>query len=179
MENNYKHNHFRIYKDVYVYIQKAVLFNDTMLRLCKREGSQPWATPATGIFLQSTRWIYPSRTGKPLSGFRLHFKSPESPDQIHRHFQGMNQVLPGPWMKPEAWLGDGRGCGQTGRARGYSALHQVGWYHRWTAKGSRPWARERFFWSVLSSGRYGNSRLKPCFLGHYEDTGVKGGGITF
>ena len=36
MENNYKHNHFRIYKDVYVYIQKAVLFYDTMLRLCKR-----------------------------------------------------------------------------------------------------------------------------------------------
>ena len=45
-------------------------------------------TPATPIFLQSqsrvpqTNWTYESRTGALLSGFRLHTRSPEFPDQI-------------------------------------------------------------------------------------------------
>ena len=175
MENNYKHNHFRIYKDIYVYIQKAVLFNDTMLRLCKRgHGPGP-------LLPQSFSCRVPGGLTHP-GPVSLHLvlgytSSPQHPlikyTDTSKAWTSSFQVWL-PWLEPEAWLGGGGGCGQIGRASGHNALHQVGWYHRWTAKGSRPWARERFFWSVLSSGRSGNSWFKPPFLGHYEDNSCQG-----
>lgn len=120
MENNYKHNHFRIYKDIYFYIQKAMLFNDTMLRLCKRGHSPGPLLPRAFSCRVPGRLPHPG----PVS---LHLvlgytSSPQHPlikyADTSKAWTSSSQVWP-PWLEPEAWLGGGGGCGQTGRASGY------------------------------------------------------------
>lgn len=135
MENNYKHNHFRIYKDIYFYIQKPMLFNDTMLRLYKRGHSPGPLLP------QAFSCRVPGRLPHPgLVSLHLvlgYTSSPQHPlikyADTSKAWTSSSQVWP-PWLEPEAWLGGGGGCGQTGCASGYNALHQVGWYHRWTGQ---------------------------------------------
>ena len=202
-------NHFRIYKDIYLRIHKAVwcgvfknfywsivalqccvsfccmydvVFNNTTLRLCRRGHSPgPHSSSCRG---PGTRWTYPSRASIPQSGFRLHSESPEFPDQIPGHFQGMNRLLSG--------LASQRGAlplvGARGIVRGWQRVW-TDWtckwtrcplphwtYHRWSTKGSRSWPRGRFSQPALSSGKSENSKFKPSFPGHYEDIFAKAGG---